>query len=103
MEEVRDLLRGKDVQELRELQRQGMSIQAISELTGWDRKTICKYMQAAGLAPEYGPRSATPSELVAVEPYLVERLGEGGGNARWLLPGSGGRNNGGGVCVRTDV
>jgi len=28
----RDLLRGRDVQELKELQRQGMSIQAISEL-----------------------------------------------------------------------
>src|SRR5258708_39147765 len=44
----RNLLRGRDVQELKELQRQGMSIQAISELTGWDRKTIRKYVQAAG-------------------------------------------------------
>ena len=44
----RDLLRGKDVQELKELQRQGMSIQAISKLTGWDRKTIRKYMQGGG-------------------------------------------------------
>ena len=49
------MLRGKDVQELKELQRQGMSIQAISKLTGWDRKTIRKYMQAAGGA---GVRSA---------------------------------------------
>ena len=32
------------MQELKELQRQGMSIQAISELTGWDRKTIRKYI-----------------------------------------------------------
>jgi transposase len=40
------LLRERDVQELKELQRQGMSIQAISKLTGWDRKTIRKYMQA---------------------------------------------------------
>jgi hypothetical protein len=39
------------VQELKELQRQGMSIQAISRLTGWDRKTIRKYMQAAGWPP----------------------------------------------------
>jgi hypothetical protein len=30
------------VQELKELQRQGMSVQAISKLTGWDRKTIRK-------------------------------------------------------------
>jgi hypothetical protein len=35
----RDFVRSlRIVQELRELQRQGMSIQAISELTGWDRK-----------------------------------------------------------------
>ena len=32
------------MQELKELQRQGMSIQGISELTGWDRKTIRKYL-----------------------------------------------------------
>ena len=57
------MLRGKDVQELRELQRQGMSIQAISELTGWDRKTIRKYMQAVGVVPEYGPRAAQPSKF----------------------------------------
>jgi hypothetical protein len=31
----RDLLRGRDVQELKELQRQGVNIQAISDLTGW--------------------------------------------------------------------
>ena len=31
-------------QELKELQRQRTSIQAISKLTGWDRKRIRKYM-----------------------------------------------------------
>src|SRR5260221_13335596 len=62
-----------------------MRIQAISKLTGWDRKTIRKYMQAAGLAPEYGPRSAPPSKLGAFKPYLEERLGAGGWNARVLL------------------
>ena len=45
-----------------------MSIQAISELTGWDRKTIRKYVQAAGVAPEYGPRPAPPSKLDAFKP-----------------------------------
>src|SRR5499425_1713826 len=81
----RDLLRGKDVQELKELQRQGMSIQAISKLTGWDRKTIRKYMQAAGVAPEYGPRSPQPSKLDAFKPYLEERMRAGVWNARVLL------------------
>ncbi len=51
-----------------------MSIQAISELTGWDRKTIHKYVQAAGVVPEYGPRSGQPSKLDAFKPYLEERL-----------------------------
>jgi len=62
-EEVRKLVKGESLQELKELQRQGISIQAISRLTGWDRKTIRKYMQAAGLAPAYGPRSAPESDL----------------------------------------
>jgi len=38
-----------------------MSIQAISKLTGWDRKTIRKYVQAAGVVPGYGPRSRASS------------------------------------------
>ena len=78
------MLRGRDVQELKELQRQGMSIQAISKLTGWDRKTIRKYMKAAGV-PEYGPRAAQPSKLDAFKPYLEERLRAGVWNARVLL------------------
>jgi hypothetical protein len=32
------------VQELTELQREGMSIQGISKLTGWDRKIVRKYL-----------------------------------------------------------
>ena len=60
------MLRGRDVQELKELQRQGMSIQAISELTGWDRKTIRKYMQAAGVVPEYGPRLSAAEQARCV-------------------------------------
>jgi transposase len=67
------LLRGRDVQEPKRLQRQGMSIQAISELTGWDPKTIRKYMQAAGVVPEYGPRPAQPSKLDVFKPYLEDR------------------------------
>jgi len=39
------LLRGREVQELKELQRQGTSVQGTSKLTGWDRKTIRKYLQ----------------------------------------------------------
>jgi hypothetical protein len=98
----RDLLRGRDVQELKELQRQGMSIQAISKLTGWDRKTIRKYMQAAGVVPEYGPRSAPPSKLDAFKPYLEQRLRAGVWNARVLLRELRERNYTGGYTILTD-
>src|SRR3974390_3510641 len=98
----RDLLRGKDVQELRELQRQGMSIQAISKLTGWDRKTIRKYMRAAGVAPENGPRSPQQSKLEALKPYLEERLGAGVWNARVLLRELRERNYTGSYTILTD-
>jgi hypothetical protein len=50
MEEVPRLAKGREVQELKELQPQGMSIQAISKLTGWDRKTIREYVQGRGCA-----------------------------------------------------
>src|SRR5260370_37279130 len=98
----RTLLRGRDVQERKDLKRQGMSIKAISELAGWDRKTIRKYMQAAGLAPEYGPRSAPPSKLDAFKPYLEERLGAGVWNARVLLRELRERNYAGGYTILTD-
>lgn len=96
------MLRGSDVEELRELQRQGMSIQAISELTGWDRKTIRKYVQAARVVPEYGPRTARPSKLDAFKPYLEERLRAGVWNARVLLRELQQRNYTGGYTILTD-
>ena len=96
------MLRGSDVKELNELQRQGMSIQAISELTGWDRKTIRKYMKAAGRVPEYGPRSEQASKLDAFKPYLEERLGAGVWNARVLLRELRERNYKGGYTILTD-
>jgi len=96
------LLRGRDVQELKELQRQGMSIQAISELTGWDRKTIRKYMKAAGVVPEYGPRAAQPSKLDAFKPYLEERLRAGVWNARVLWRELRERNFTGSYTILTD-
>jgi transposase len=79
------LLRGREVQELKELQRQGMSIQGISKLTGWDRKTIRKYLQQPSALPEYGPRQAQESKLDTFKPYLEERMRAGVWNACVLL------------------
>ena len=42
-EEGRHLFRGKDVEDIKELKREGLSIQAIGQITAFDRKTIRKY------------------------------------------------------------
>lgn len=39
-----------------ELKRQGLSIRAISQVTGIDRQTIAKYLNAPGI-PLYGPQA----------------------------------------------
>ena len=46
------MVRGNDVQEFLEMKRAGLRIQAISELTGYDRKTVRKHL----LKPETVPR-----------------------------------------------
>jgi transposase len=75
-----------EVQELKELQRQGMSFQGISKLTGWDRKTIRKYLQQPSALPEYGPRQAQASKLDPFKPYLEERMRAGVWNVCVLRP-----------------
>jgi len=51
------VLRGRDVQDFEELKRQGLSIRAISRLTGYCRKTVRKYLIQPDTVPVYGPRS----------------------------------------------
>ena len=79
------LLRGKDVQTIEELKREGLSIKAISKLTGWDRKTVRKYLIKPEAPPVYGPRSLRPSKLDVFKPYIEDRLKAGVWNARVLL------------------
>lgn len=71
--------------DIEELKRQGLSIQAISKLTGFDRKTIRKYLLKPDRLPVYGPRPARLSKLDAFKPYLEERLKAGVWNAQVLL------------------
>ncbi len=73
------------MQELSELQRQGMSIQGISKLTGWGRKTVRKYLLDPHALPEYGPRPKRASKLDPFKPYLEERMRAGVWNAQVLL------------------
>src|SRR5882724_3863994 len=61
-----------------------MSIQAISELTGYDRKTIRKYLLKP-VVPAYRSRPAAASKLEPFKPYLSERMQAGVWNAQVLL------------------
>ena len=72
------------------------------ELRRKDRKTIRKYVRAAGVVPEYGPRLAQPSKLDAFKPYLDKRLRAGVWNARVLLRELRERNYAGGYTILTD-
>lgn len=96
------MLRGREVQELKELQRQGMSIQGISKLTGWDRKTVRKYLLQPSALPEYGPRQAQASKLDPFKPYLEERMRAGVWNACVLLRELRERNYRGGYTILKD-
>jgi len=79
------VLRGENVNALGEMQREGLSIRAISELTGYDRKTVRKYLLQPEGTPVYGPRGRLPSLLDPFKPYLAERLAAGVWNAQVLL------------------
>lgn len=96
------MLRGKDVEEIEGLKRQGLSIQAISELTGYDRKTVRKYLVLPDGIPVYRPREPLPSKLDGFKPYLQERLAAGVWNARVLLRELRERSYNGSYTILTD-
>ncbi len=79
------LLRGGDVHEIQQMRRQGLSLTAISALTGFDRKTVRKYLTTAEPVPTYGPRAPRARKLDAFQPYLEQRLQAGVWNAQVLL------------------
>jgi transposase len=96
------VLRGKDVQEIEALKRQGLSVQAISELTGYDRKTIRKYLILPDGIPVYRAREPQASKLDAFKPYLQERLAAGVWNARVLFRELRERSYSGSYTILTD-
>jgi len=73
------------VNDFSELKREGLSIQAISSVTGFDRKTVRKYLLKPDEIPAYGPRPEAASKLDGFKPYLEERLKAGVWNAAVLL------------------
>ncbi len=96
------MLRGGEVQDIQELKRQGLSICAISSLTGFDRKTVRRYLAGGGETPHYGPRAPRPSKLDPFKPYLEGRLQAGVWNAQVLLRELRERGYDGGVTVLKD-
>jgi len=72
------------VDEIRTMHQQGLSITDIAELTGFDRKTVRKWLRQPG-PPRYGPRSPRPSKLDPYKPFIDQRLSAGVWNAIVLL------------------
>lgn len=96
------MLRGEQVHGVEELKREGLSIQTISELTGFDRKTIRKYLVEPDGLPVYGPRQASPGKLEPFKTYLEQRLSAGVWNAQVLLRELRERGFSGGYTILTD-
>ena len=78
------MLRGGAVKEIQEMKREGLSVQEISRRTGFDRKTIRKYLGSTEVA-RYGPRAKRPSKLDPYQPYIDGRIKLGVWNAVVLL------------------
>jgi len=95
------MLRGGDVNEIIELRRQGLSITQIGTLTGFDRKTIRKYLDDPK-RPRYGPRPRRGSQLEPFAVYIHERLAAGVWNAVVLLAELKARGYAGGYTVLKD-
>jgi transposase len=89
------------VDQINELKRSGMSIVAISNLTGYDRKTIRKYLLKPA-QPVYAARPVTSGKLEPFKPYLNERLQAGVWNAQILFRELRERNYRGGYTILTD-
>lgn len=98
----RHLFRGKDVEDIVRLRQDGLSIQAISNLTGFDRKTIRKYLLKPVARPVYGPRPQPPGKLDGFKPFLKQRLDAGVWNAQVLLRELRERGYTGGYTILTD-
>ena len=95
------MLRGGDVNEIQELRRQGLSITQIGTLTGFDRKTIRKYL-GHPQRPRYGPRLRRGSQLEPFHAHIDERLAAGVWNAVVLLAELKARGYTGGYTILKD-
>jgi transposase len=96
------LLRSNDLNDIDELKRQGLSIRAISRITGYCRTTITKYLKGPKEIPTYGPRPSAAGKLDPFKQYLKERLTAGVWNGQVLLRELRERGYSGGYTLLTD-
>ena len=61
---------------IRDLYAQGFSIRAISRKTGYDRRTVSKYLNNTSL-PESKKRAKKASKLDEYNEYIIRKLHEG--------------------------
>jgi len=61
---------------IQQLKEDGLSIRAIAQRCGLDRKTVRKYLKLGLQVPTYGPRAPRPSILDPFKDYLVGRLAD---------------------------
>jgi transposase len=57
-----------------ELHQQGLTVSAIAERTGHDRKTVRKAIERGLVVPKYASRTPRPTLLGSYQPYLRERV-----------------------------
>jgi transposase len=57
-----------------QLHQEGLSVSAIAERTGKDRKTVRKYIRQGMVVPSYGPRLPRPCVIDAYREYVKERV-----------------------------
>ncbi len=69
---------------IRELHAQGLSITEISDKTGFDRKTVRKYLNLTTI-PEPKKRAKKESKLDKYKDYIIQKLNEGPFTAARLL------------------
>ena len=90
------------MEEINQLKREGLSILAISNLTGYDRKTIRKYLLAPRRDRFIRRDRRQCANWQPFKDYLGERLQAGVWNARVLLRELRSRNYTGGYTLLTD-
>jgi transposase len=93
---------GKDVQEIEELKRQGLSIQQSANSQVTTRKTVREYLLAPDGVPVYGRRKAKPGKLDPFKTYLNNRLQAGVWNACMLMRELRERGYSGSYTILTD-